>query len=168
METQRGLEGQMLLLLTEGFSEAQATLYISELREAGLPVKTVGLTRRPVRSEHGVEIVPDLSVDQVIRTPPRVRLLILPRGESGMSIWRADPRMRGLLELVQEQGGWLVATEEMVEALGSMLSPNPSLQVCEEPPTGQRAAAPRMFVLSAPAENDARIAEFVQRLAKWS
>jgi hypothetical protein len=164
MSAKRDPVGRIFLLLAEGFSEVQATLLISELRGAGLPLKTVGLTRRPVRSEHGVKIVPDLSIDAVIQTPLQVKLLILPGGKATVSAWRADPRIRVLLDLVQHRGGYLVATNESIEMLAGAISPALSLRLFEELPVPQNTASSALPVLVAPANREAFFKEFAQEL----
>ena len=164
MGARRDPGGQILLLLAEGFSEAQATLFISELREAGLPMKTVGLTRRPVRSEHGVEIVPDMSIDAVIQTHPQIKLLILPGGRATTGAWRADPRTQLLLDLVQDWGGYLVATDKSIETLRGLISPALSLKLYDELPIGQNTASSDLTVLVAPANRDTFLKEFAQQL----
>jgi hypothetical protein len=164
MSAKRDPVRQILLLLAEGFPEAEATLYISELRAAGLPLKTVGLTRRPVRSEHGVEIVPDMSIDAVIQTPPQIKLLILPGGKATAGAWRADPRTQLLLDLVQDRGGYLVATNKSIEMLEGFISPALSLKLYDEPPMAQNTASSSLGVLVAPANRDALLKEFAQQL----
>jgi hypothetical protein len=163
MSAKRDPVRQILLLLAEGFPEAEATLYISELRAAGLPLKTVGLTRRPVRSEHGVQIVPDLTVDAVIQTSPRIALLILPGGKATVGASRTDPRTRLLLDLVQDQGGYFVATDESLGVLQTAVSPAPSPKPYDELPVVPDTASSALPVLVAPANRET-LKEFVQNL----
>ena len=132
MSAHLGLGKLNLLFLVDGFSEAQATWYISELRGAGLLLKTMGLTRQPVQSEHGVAIVPDLSIDAIVRAAPQIALLILPGGVATTSIWRADPRFRCLLELVYNQKGYLVATHEELEVLKHVQDLSFGFELCRE------------------------------------
>jgi hypothetical protein len=163
MNAQHGLEWT-LLLLADGFSETEAMLYVNELRGAGLPLKIVGLTKRPVQSEHGVKIVPDFSIDTVIQKPFQVGLLILPGGRATATAWRADPRTQLLLDLVQGQGGYLVAAPESVQVVKSVVAPSLSLRLHQRLPSAQDADPSTMHVFIAPSDCNGSLKTFVQEL----
>jgi hypothetical protein len=163
MGTQHSPVKRILLLLADGFSETQAMLYVSEFRESGLPLKIVGLTKRPVQSEHGVRIIPDLSIDTVIQTPFSIKLLILSDGQAAITVWLADPRTQLLLDRVQNQGGYLVTTAESVEMVKSALPLSSPLQLHQEPPA-QDTNSSVLHVLVAPTDCNGLLKRFVQRL----
>ncbi len=141
-------------------------LYIKALRGAGLPLKTVGLSKRPVRGQHGVEILPDLSIDGVLYEPSPIKILILPNDGLSTSAWRADPRTNSLLEMVQEQGGDVVTTTKAVKTLQDLFSPDLFVH------TEQRLSPPSnrvqvgLSILVAPTDSDSKLVEFAQGLAQ--
>lgn len=157
---------QILLLLAEGFAETEVTLYISEMREAGLRLSLVGLTKRPIRSEHGVEIIPDRSIDDVIRSASPVKLVILPGGQGAVNVWGADPRTRLLLALLPAQAGGLVTTGASISILESIVGSEFSLRPYDEFPAAQPPISSEIPVLVAPATHDALLKEFVSRLVQ--
>ncbi len=106
-----------LLLLADGFDEVQVTTLISGLRGAGLPLTTVGLKRRGIRGMHGVVIVPDTSLSEVLRSLPSVGVLIIPGGEAAIAAWRADPRFEDLVEGVERRGGRVAVVPEAASLL---------------------------------------------------
>jgi hypothetical protein len=165
MDTQRSPVKRILLLLADGFSETQAMLYVSAFRENGLPLKIVGLTKRPLQSEHGVKIIPDLSIDTVIQTPFSIKLLILSDGKAATTVWLADPRTQLLLDLVQNQGGYLVTTAESVDMVKNVFSLSLSLQLHQDPPA-QDTNSTMLHVLVAPIDCNDLLKRFVQRLTR--
>ena len=51
-----------VVIIAEGFDETATVCTLSLLREAGLSVKSVGLTSGLVGGSHGVWIMPDLTL----------------------------------------------------------------------------------------------------------
>ena len=56
----------IFVLWASEFEETTATIFVTELRQAGLPVKIVGLTRRISKGAHGLALVPDITLEQAI------------------------------------------------------------------------------------------------------
>lgn len=100
----------VLMLIADGFEEAETIVLLSALRQAGLCVKCVGLTSGLVSSAHGVWLRPDLAfadLDPLLQTTA-ISLLILPRGKLCLARLEADPRVHKLLGRVIEQQGQIV------------------------------------------------------------
>jgi len=123
-----------LLLLADGFDEVQVATLISGLRGAGLPLTTVGLKRRGIRGMHGVVIVPDTSLSEVLRSPPSVGVLIIPGGEAAIAAWRADPRFWDLVEGVERQGGRVALVPEAASLLEGARTAALPLPLAVQPP----------------------------------
>jgi hypothetical protein len=81
------------------FDEATATIFVTELREAGLRVKVVGLTPRQINGAHGLALVPDLTLDQALPLAPQAICVILPYASRGIKRLRNDPRIREFFHL---------------------------------------------------------------------
>ncbi len=100
-----------LVLLADDFEEVEAIVVLSTLRQAGVCVKSVGLTGGFIRGAHGILVMPDLNMTDLSRSldVKTVRLVMLPGDEYSLSRLGADPRVHLLLRQVIDQGG-LVAT----------------------------------------------------------
>jgi len=103
-----------LMIIADGFEEITTIVTISALRQAGLCIKSVGLTSSFVNGAHGVEVMPDLSITdfpQLINTTP-INLVILPEGKQALARLETDPRVHQLLRQVVAQQGQVVTTAE--------------------------------------------------------
>lgn len=104
----------MLVIVADGFEETEVIAFMSILRQAGLCVKSVGLTSGLVSSIHGVWLMPDLTladIDDLIDTKS-VSAVILPGGRQNLSRLKADPRVHRLLRQVVAQRGRIVTNSE--------------------------------------------------------
>jgi putative intracellular protease/amidase len=90
----------IFVLWGHGFDETTATLFITELRRAGLNVKVVGLTQRRSTGAYGLALVPDLTLEEVLPLAGRTRCLIVPYASSGNRQLRNDPRLSDFFERV--------------------------------------------------------------------
>jgi hypothetical protein len=76
------------------FDEASATIFVTELRRAGLCVKVVGLTHRRANGIYGLALVPDLTLDEALPLAPYVMGAIIPCKSPRVKQLRDDPRLR--------------------------------------------------------------------------
>ncbi len=104
----------VLVLVTDGFEELEMIAVISSLRQAGLCIKSVGLTSGLVSGTHGVWLMPDLTLADVDRFTKTVSIsaLILPEGHQALSQLEVDPRVHRLLRQVVAGGGQVVVGAE--------------------------------------------------------
>jgi hypothetical protein len=108
-----------LVIVADGFEEMEAMVFLSLLRQAGLCVKSVGLTSGLVGGAHGVWIMPDLTLadlDQLTHTAS-IHAVILPEGRPGLAKLEADPRVHRLLRQVVAQRGQIVTSREGLRVL---------------------------------------------------
>jgi len=75
------------------FEEATASIFITQLREAGLKVKVVGLTAKRLGGAHGLALVPDLTLDEALPLATQAICVILPYISRGIKRLKNDPRM---------------------------------------------------------------------------
>jgi len=78
------MEQSVHVLVFDGLADWEPALALAALRDAGIPVKTVGFTRDPVTTAAGLRIVPDLAWDEL--DPAQIKLLLLAGGDG----WQAN------------------------------------------------------------------------------
>lgn len=104
----------VLLVIADGFEEREAIVVLSLLRQAGLCVKSIGLTSGPVSSAQGVELMPDLTFADLDRLPgtTAISAVILAEGKQSLIRLEDDPRVHRLLRQVVAQRGQIVTSLE--------------------------------------------------------
>lgn len=114
----------IILLIADGFDEPTVSILVSVLREAGLPLILVGLRAGPVSSTHGLTLVPDKSLEQILEKPSPISALILPNQAAYSTRLRNDPRVGALLQRCIEVGAVLVGVgmdrEDLPLAIGDV------------------------------------------------
>ncbi len=98
----------VFVLWGDKFEEAVAAIFVSELRDAGLRVKVVGLTHRLTNGRHGLALVPDLTLDQVLPIASRAACLVIPCLLPGLKRLKDDPRLPAFFQEVQARGAKVV------------------------------------------------------------
>lgn len=66
------------VLWADHCEETAATIFITELRKAGLRVKVVGLSRKQATGVFGMALVPDLTLEQALPLAAQTRCFIIP------------------------------------------------------------------------------------------
>jgi hypothetical protein len=109
----------VLVVIADGFEETDAIVMLSLLRQAGLCVKSVGLTRGLICSAHGVWLMPDLTLNDLdcMTNNTLISVVILPAGRQSLARLEADPRVHRLLRQVVAQRGKIVANYEGLRVL---------------------------------------------------
>jgi putative intracellular protease/amidase len=94
------------------------------MREAGVRVLLVSLTAGLVRSEHGLELQPDVLLDHFpLARPPK--LIVVPGGHLCASTLMADPRAHQLIEAIFGGDGFVAAMWTAFPAMASAGVPAP-------------------------------------------
>ncbi|MCB0164834.1 MAG: hypothetical protein KDI79_11445 [Anaerolineae bacterium] len=104
----------VFVLWSEGFDEKVATIFVTELRDAGLLVKMVGLTTRHTSGFHGLVLVPDLTLDHALPLASRTSCLIIPSILGWSSRLDNDPRVRKFIKLASSNQALLVVGQQNV------------------------------------------------------
>lgn len=91
----------VFVLWGDQFDGVAATIFVTELRKAGLRVKIVGLASRRLSGTHGLALVPDLTLDQALPLAGRAICLIIPHTSPGLKRLQNDPRLREFLSRAQ-------------------------------------------------------------------
>lgn len=95
-----------IILITSGFDEDATVICLKRLRQAGVPVKLVGLTRGTVTGEHGLTVRPDLSLESLSQEEESYLIVVPGKTESAKSIL-ADPRFHKMIQALPQQDGLL-------------------------------------------------------------
>lgn len=93
-----------IIIITSGFEEESTVICLKQFRLAGLDVKLVGLTARPVVGAHGLVVRPDCSLGE-LGGDLQTNLLIIPGYEKNAEKLLADPRFHRLFQATIANGG---------------------------------------------------------------
>jgi hypothetical protein len=88
-----GKEAYIFVFWGERFEEVAASIFVTELRAAGLPVKLVSLARQHSAGMHGLSLVPDWTLEQALPFADKVRGVIVPCDARGLQKVKDDPRL---------------------------------------------------------------------------
>jgi hypothetical protein len=88
----------VFVLWRDGFDEMVATAFVTELREAGLLVKVVGVTLRQISGAHGLALIPDLTLDQALPLAAQATCIVIPSHIGRRKHLNDDPRLRQFFE----------------------------------------------------------------------
>jgi putative intracellular protease/amidase len=118
------LNNKALILLAPGFEQRTTICLLDHMREAGLSVSLVGLTAGLVKSDLGLVVRPDYSLEQLVNRAP-YQLIIVPGGRQCTSSLVMDPRVHNLLEATLKNDGFVAATLTAEPLLTQMGIPAP-------------------------------------------
>lgn len=103
--------GCVLIVLADGFEEIETVAILSQLRHAGVCVKSVGLTSGPVGGVNGIWLMPDLTFTDVDPLPESTSIsaVIIPEcRQQSLARLETDPRVHRLLNHTMARGGRIV------------------------------------------------------------
>lgn len=89
------------VLWGESFREIPATIFVSELRRAGIRVKVVGLNAQRTTGQYGLKLTPDITLDQALQLAKRAICVIIPSDLEQLQQFDYDPRITELLHQAQ-------------------------------------------------------------------
>lgn len=92
----------ILVLWAAGFQEATATIFVTELRQAGLRVKVIGSTRQQIKGSHGLALVPDLTLAQAQPLLTQATHFIIPTTLVFIQHLQNDPCLTAFFEQVDQ------------------------------------------------------------------
>ena len=95
------------VLLAEGFEEVEALTPVDLLRRAGVETRLVGVTGETVCGARGINVVTDLSMDEVDLA--KADMLVLPGGMPGTTNLYADKRVTDAVRTMADAGKYVAA-----------------------------------------------------------
>ncbi|MCL4863782.1 MAG: hypothetical protein KJZ93_30530 [Caldilineaceae bacterium] len=109
--------GNVLILWGGGFDEATTAIFASELRQAGLPVKVVGVVGRQAAGLHGLRLGADLTLGDALLLAHQAIAVVLPCTAATMRRIDNDPRVCDLLQRACANDAALVVQDAGVVAV---------------------------------------------------
>jgi hypothetical protein len=113
----------VFVLWSHYFEEAPAVLFITELRQAGLCVKVVGLRGAQAPGVHGVVLQPDLTLGQALRLVQRASCVVLPCPAKRIRALQNDPRLLEFFQQAAANGALCVLAQDEPAKNDAMPSP---------------------------------------------
>ncbi|RIK41122.1 MAG: hypothetical protein DCC55_12925 [Chloroflexi bacterium] len=100
--------GHVLIIWGDNFDEAAAAVFATELRQAGLPVKVVGLVGRQAIGLYGLLLGADLTLGDALLVAHQAIGVILPCTAATVQRIDNDPRVYELLQQACANGAPLI------------------------------------------------------------
>lgn len=91
----------IFILWGHNFEEHIATTFVTQLRQAGLLVKVVGLTPGQIRGAHGLILTPDLMLSKAVSLAARAICVIIPAAGGDLNCLKNDPRLLEFFRLAR-------------------------------------------------------------------
>ncbi len=119
------------VLWGEQCDEAVATLFVTQLRAAGLRVWLVGMGGKQGAGLYGLRLVPDLTLEEALPLTPQVQAVIVPCSSEQWLRFLNDPRLLRFLQsaLVNRAQLWLAdgttLPTELAQAVQDARLPDP-------------------------------------------
>lgn len=98
---------KVLVPLAQGCEEIEAVTIIDILRRAGIEVVAAGLAPGMVAGGHGLRLMPDAVLNDVLEQP--FDMVVLPGGMPGAAHLAGDARLLALLRRMAEEGKYVAA-----------------------------------------------------------
>lgn len=108
--------GSVLIFWGGGFDEAATAIFASELRQAGLLVKVVGVVGRQAAGAHGLRLGADVTLSDALLLANQAIAVILPCTAAAMRRIDNDPRVCDLLQRACANDAALVVQDAGVVA----------------------------------------------------
>ena len=107
------------VFLANGFEEMEALAPIDCLRRAGKQVTTVAVGGAAIRSSHGVNIIPDLT-EQEIQLDDSVEMIVLPGGMPGTLNLENSEQVQRAIAYCTAHDKWIAAICAAPSILGDL------------------------------------------------
>lgn len=104
----------VVVLLAPGFEELEAVTIVDVLRRAGISVTLAGIADPPIAGNHGIEVMSDVSIDDV----KAYDALVLPGGNPGYINLERDHRVLKLIRDAHGAGKYIGAICAAPHVLG--------------------------------------------------
>lgn len=103
--------------LADGFEEVEAIAPVDMLRRAGVEVKTVGVTGEVISSSHGIKVIADISLSEVV-LDESLEAVILPGGLPGATNLEESAEVQKAIDFASENNKYLCAICAAPQILG--------------------------------------------------
>jgi 4-methyl-5(b-hydroxyethyl)-thiazole monophosphate biosynthesis len=103
--------------LADGFEEVEAIAPVDMLRRAGIEIKTVGVTGDAVSSSHGIKVIADISLSEVV-LDDSLEAVILPGGLPGATNLEESAEVQKAIDFATAEGKYVCAICAAPQILG--------------------------------------------------
>ncbi len=103
--------------LADGFEDVEAIAPIDMLRRADVEVKTVGVTGEVIDSRHGIKVIPDIDINDIV-LDDSLEAVILPGGLPGATNLENDGRVQQAIDFASSNGKYICAICAAPQILG--------------------------------------------------
>lgn len=103
--------------LADGFEEVEAIAPVDMLRRAGIKVETVGVTGEVISSSHGIKVIADISLSEVV-LDDSLEAVILPGGLPGATNLEESAEVQKAIDFASENNKYLCAICAAPQILG--------------------------------------------------
>ena len=103
--------------LADGFEEVEAIAPVDMLRRAGLEVKTVGVTGEVISGSHGIKVIPDIDIKNIV-LDDNLEAVILPGGLPGATNLEENADVQKAIDFAAEKGKYICAICAAPQILG--------------------------------------------------
>lgn len=110
----------IVVLWGNQFDEAVAAIFVTQLRQAGLQVKVVGLHGPTSRGANGLALSADMTLGEAIEQAEDVTCVVIPAEANAMKRAMQDPRVEGFLTKATEHQAQTVASVMALKKSGQI------------------------------------------------
>ena len=103
--------------LADGFEEVEAIAPVDMLRRAGIEVKTVGVTGDVIAGSHGIKVIPDIDIKDVV-LDDNLEAVILPGGLPGATNLEESDYVQKAIDFANDSGKYICAICAAPQILG--------------------------------------------------
>lgn len=103
--------------LADGFEEVEAIAPIDMLRRAGVEVKTVGVTGEVVNGSHGIKVIPDIMIKDIV-LDDALEAVVLPGGLPGATNLEESDDVQKAIDFAVDNGKFICAICAAPQILG--------------------------------------------------
>ena len=100
--------GYVFVLCDDRFDEVTVTVFVAELREAGVRVKVVGVHGRRMTSAYGLHMDADMTLGQALPLAYNTIGVIIPGSQTHLRSFETDPRLLDFISQAQANGALFV------------------------------------------------------------
>src|SRR5215217_5905292 len=91
--------------------EMAATVFVTTFRAVGLQVKLVGLSGQRNAGEHGLVLIPDITLDAALALVSNASCVVIPCDFACLYRFADDPQFRQFLQRANAHQAWFVVGE---------------------------------------------------------
>lgn len=109
-------QNNIAILIGPGFAESDVVYCLSKMRTAGLPVSLIGVSKYPISSQHGLQVSPDYSFNDLDKKM-FFQQIIIPGSYESVTSLLSTPDFHSLIKEYNNRNSFFVILKEAETAL---------------------------------------------------